>query len=99
VSSESPKLDPKGNLSCFHACDNCAGGGDAIEDTFCAIMASLKELSPREAVMVLTSALCEYSASADSPKAALDQACDATKRLFERGPSKRSEPQAKRAVH
>jgi hypothetical protein len=82
------KMEPEKDLSQFHHCENCEAGaarvGPALHETL-RLLQETYQLSPREAVMALTSAICELSAAQDDPDAAIDEAASAMKKLFASG--------------
>ena len=81
------KMDAKTDLSQFHHCDNCEGGTKKVIETTQSVDAIFanKDLSPREGMQVLLSAVCELAAAQESPDAAIEQAAATLKKLFESG--------------
>jgi hypothetical protein len=97
--------DSKKDLSQFHHCENCEAGitrvGPALHETLI-LLRETYQLSPREAAMALTAALCELAAAQDDPDAAIMEAASAMKKLFESGKEndpRRNRPTKNQNVH
>lgn len=82
-------MDSGKELSQFHQCEHCSAGEDEIVGAHDAVFEDFRErgLSPREAIMTLTSLVCHIAAAQDNPDAAIEEAATSLKRLFEQGKS------------
>jgi hypothetical protein len=98
-------MDSKKDLSQFHHCENCEAGVAHVGSALHEMLTLLEEkhrLSPREAAMALTSAICELAAAQEDPDAAIMEAASAMKKLFESGKEndpRRNRPTKNQNVH